>query len=144
MMTLEEQKTKVIESLTRTVETLTISNAELWRDSREEHQQYMKTVEQCILINNENQKLQEELKRERDSRIGLGEIVRDNAREAIKKYLLANLQVLTNIGAEVGQEITSWEEGLKKMEAVILQIFQEEQREEYDDDCCEDEVEEDS
>lgn len=141
-MTLEEQKTKVIESLTRTVETLTISNAELWRDSREEHQQYMKTVEQCIVKNNQIQKLQEDLKRERDSRIGLGEIVRDNAREAIKKYFLANLQVLTNIGAEVGQGITSWEEGLKKMEAVILQIFQEESEEDYD--CCDDEVEEDS
>lgn len=144
MMTLEEQKTKVIESLTRTIENLTISNAELWRDSREEHQQYMKTVEQCIARNNQIHKLQEELKRERDSRIGLGEVIRDNAREAIKKYLLANLQVLTNIGAEVGQGITSWEEGLKKMEAVILQVFQEEQGEEYDDDCCEDEVEEDS
>lgn len=142
MMTLEEQKTKVIESLTRTVETLTISNAELWRDSREEHQEYMKTVEQCILKNNQIQKLQEELKRERDSRIGLGEIIRDNTRETIKKYFLANLQVLTNIGAEVGQGITSWEEGLQKMEAVVLQVFQEEREE--DCDCCEDEVEEDS
>lgn len=141
-MTLEEHKTKVIESLTRTVETLTISNAELWRDSREEHQQYMKTVEQCILKNNQIQKLQEELKRERDSRIGLGETIREDTREAIKKYLLTNLQVLTNIGAEVGQGITSWEEGMKKMGAVILQVFQEGREEDYD--CCEDEDEEDS
>jgi hypothetical protein len=141
-MTLEEQKTKVIESLTRTVETLTISNAELWRDSREEHQQYMQTVEQCILRNNKIQKLQEELKRERDSRIGLGEAIREDTRETIKKHFLSNLEVLTNIGAEVGQGITSWEEGMKKMGAVILQVFQEEREEDYD--CCEDEVEEDS
>ena len=141
-MTLEEQKTKVIESLTRTVETLTISNAELWRDSREEHQQYMQTVEQCISRHNKIQKLQEELKRERDSRIGLGEIIRDNTTETIKKHFLSNLEVLTNVGAEVGQGITSWEEGLKKMEAVVLQVFQEEREEEYD--CCDDEVEEDS
>jgi hypothetical protein len=141
-MTLEEQKTKVIESLTRTVETLTISNTELWRDNREEHQQYMKTVEQCILKNNQIQKLQEELKRERDSRIGLGEAIREDTRETIKKHFLSNLEVLTNIGAEVGQGITSWEEGMKKMGAVILQVFQEESEEDYD--CCEDEVEEDS